>query len=398
MKRLEYDVLVVGAGPAGSVAARAAAEKGASVLMIEKRQEIGNPVRCGEGLDKSGIEKMGIKFNERWVAHRVKGATLVAPDKTTIKLDAEQAGNEVGWVLARDVFDKELALEAARAGADVKVKTAALKVLRDGDRIIGVRAKHGDVDMEIHAKVVIGADGYESQIGRWAGINTKVRAADVFTCYQYQMAGVDIDPDYSDFYVGNVVAPGGYAWVFPKGPDTANVGLGVQLSRIKGKGVPKRCLEEFVKARPGLAKGAIVKEVAGAVSTCAPLDRTVADGIMLVGDAARQIDPITGGGIINGGVAGQIAGRVAVEAIETGDVSSAFLQKYEKGWRSAMEEKLYRNFMAKEKFVTLSDDTFNKIIDALKDADLKEISSYELFRAVQSKYPELVKEFEDLLM
>jgi digeranylgeranylglycerophospholipid reductase len=193
-------------------------------------------------------------------------------------------------------------------------------------------------------------------------------------------------------------APGGYAWVFPKSETRANVGLGLQLSKIKGKGEPKRYLDKFVKDHKELIRGTPIAHIAGAVSVCAPIDKTIGNGVVLVGDSARQIDPITGGGIINSGIAGQIAGKVVADAVENKDFSESFLQNYEKGWRSVLEGKLYRNWMAKEKVTEMSDDTFNKIIDAVSEADIEKISTLELFKAVQKKYPELVKEFEDLLM
>jgi digeranylgeranylglycerophospholipid reductase len=124
----------------------------------------------------------------------------------------------------------------------------------------------------------------------------------------------------------------------------------------------------------------------------------VGNGILLIGDAARQIDPITGGGIVISGISARIAGKVIAEAVEAKDYSAGFLDQYEKGWRAKLEDKLYRNWMAKEKMVSLSDDTINKIIEAISEYDVEKISVLELMKAVRAKYPELVKEFEDLVM
>jgi digeranylgeranylglycerophospholipid reductase len=393
---LDYDVVVVGAGPAGSITAKCAAQKGLSVLILEKRAEVGSPIRCGEGLDKNGIAKMGIKVNKKWIANEVKGAHVIAPNGTSIELKEGMAGNEVGYVIKRDVFDKELAKEAIRAGADIRVKTSAVDVIRKGDSVAGVKAKHFGEIFDINAKIVIGADGFESQVGRWAGIDTSIKPKDIYTCLQYDMVGVDVDSDFSDFYMGSC-APGAYAWVFPKSEHRANVGLGLQVGMIKGKGKPKQYLDKFVKAHDNLSKGTPIAHIAGAVSVCAPIEKTVGNGIMLVGDAARQIDPMTGGGIIHSGIAAQIAGRVAAEAIEANDLSSQFFSRYEKGWRDVLESKLYRNWMVKEKYTSLSDDTLNKIIEAISEYDIEKISVMELLKAVRAKYPELMKEFEDFL-
>ncbi len=393
----KFDVVIVGGGPAGTLTGWHAARAGASVLILEKRQEVGSPIRCGEGLDKRGIEKIGLTPSKKWIAHEVKGAHIIAPNGMKLKLTEGQAGNEVGYVVNRDVFDKEMAKLAIDAGAQLRVKTSVVELLRKDGKVNGVRTKFMGKIKDIEAGIVVGADGYESQIGRWAGIDTNLKPKDMFSCFQYHMVNIDIDPDYNDFYLGSC-APGGYAWMFVKGPDEANVGLGVQGTKLHKRGDVKRILDDFVKSVPGLAKGKAISHIAGAISACAPLDCVTADGILLIGDAARMIDPITGGGIINAGLAAKPAGEVAAEAVAVGDTSKEFLQKYEKGWRALIENKLWRNYMAKEKVTTFSDDTFNKIIEAIKDADMSQISSLELFKAVQAKYPELVKDFEDLLM
>lgn len=394
--RDDYDVIVVGAGPAGSIAAKYAATNGASVLMIEKRQEIGVPVRCGEGIAKVWLDDLGIEPSSKWIANEVDGARIFSPAGKVLIVDHRHAGAETGYVIHRDIFDMELAKDAVKAGAEVMVKTSAISLLKENGKVAGVRIKHFGRESDVRAKIVIGADGYESQVGRWAGIDTNVSPSDVDTCYQYTLTGVDVDRRFNDFYCGSI-APGGYIWVFPKSADTANVGIGHQLSKVTHPGDPKRRLDAFIGKHPELKKGYPIREIAGAVSTCAPIDRTIADGIMLVGDAARLIDPVHGGGVFSGCVSGSIAGKVAAEAVQAGDYSAAFLDKYEKGWRAELEEKLYRNWMAKEKMATLSDETFDKAIEAIASVPMDEISVFNVLKAIKERFPELIKEFEDLL-
>jgi digeranylgeranylglycerophospholipid reductase len=394
--RDDYDVIVVGAGPAGSIAARDASRAGARVLMIEKRQEIGVPVRCGEGIAKVWLDDLGIEPSPKWIANEVDGARIFSPSGKVLIVDHRHAGSETGYVIHRDIFDMELAKDAARAGAEIMVKTSATSLLRDNGKVCGVRINHFGRESDVRAKIVIGADGYESQVGRWAGIDTNLSPNDVDTCYQYTLVGVDVDRRFNDFYCGSI-APGGYIWVFPKSSDTANVGIGHQLSKVKEPGDPKRRLDEFIAKHPELRKGYPVREIAGAVSICAPIDRTTADGVMLVGDAARLVDPVHGGGVFSGCVSGSIAGKVAAEAVQAGDSSAAFLDRYEKGWRAQLEEKLYRNWMAKEKMTTMSDETFDKAVEAVASVPMSEISVLNVLKAIKERYPELIKEFEDLL-
>lgn len=396
MKALETDVVVVGAGPAGSTTARFAAKGGADVIMIEKRQEIGSPVRCAEGISKPLLEKIDLKLDPKDVARQVKGAKIISPSGHVLTISEKQAGNEVGIVLDRVFFDKHLAKLAADAGAEILLKTSAVGLLRSDGKIAGVKAVGPDGEFEIRAKCVVGADGFESQIGRWGGIDTTLSPADITTCFQYRLTNIDIDPDYCEFTIGSM-APGGYVWIFPKNEDTANVGLGIQLKQLKKPGEVKAALDRFISKDKRLSKGKPLDMVAGAVSICAPLDRTVADNLLLVGDSARQIDPITGGGISNGCIAGRIAGEALAAAAKTGDFSSQGLQAYEQGWRDVLENKQYRNWMAKEKLVKLSDETLDKIVKALIEVGVEGLSALAILQAVAKKYPELVEEFKDLL-
>ncbi|MGI0151262.1 MAG: NAD(P)/FAD-dependent oxidoreductase, partial [Thermoplasmata archaeon] len=212
----------------------------------------------------------------------------------------------------------------------------------------------------------------------------------------YRMTGVDADERYCDFYLGSC-APGGYVWIFPKGDGVANVGIGVQVSQIKDPAEAKSYLDRWIGRHPGYAKGKTIDIVGGGVSINAPIKQSVTDGFMLVGDAARMIDPITGGGIANGCIAGKICGEVAAQAVQVGDSSRAFLEAYDKGWRARLEEKLYRNWLAKEKLVSLPDETFDKVIDALQGVKLGKLNVHNILKAVHEKYPEITREFSAFL-
>ncbi|MBI5000890.1 MAG: NAD(P)/FAD-dependent oxidoreductase [Euryarchaeota archaeon] len=395
--RRKCDVLVVGAGPGGSTVARYASQAGADVLLIEKRQEVGSPVRCGEGISAEWIEKYDIHPDPSWTRNKVDGARVFSPNGTMFTVNAENAGDEVGYVIERDAFDRMLAERAVRAGAELKLKTAALGIVKKDGKVVGVKAECMGERFDIEAPIVVGADGYESQVGRWAGIDTTMDPKDVQSCLQYRMVGLELTGNFVDFYLGSKVVPGGYIWSFPKGKDEANVGIGLQVSMVKEPGDAKKYLDKFIAAHPNIAKGQTVEMVAGAVSVCAPIDRTVADGVMLVGDAARQIDPLTGGGIANSVKAGKVAGEVAAQAIEAKDYSAGFFQRYEKGWRAIFENKLYRDYMAKEKLLTLSDETLDKLVGALAEGQLTKVSTLSVLQAIKRKYPELVKEFESML-
>ena len=391
---LEVDVLVVGAGPTGSTAARYAAAGGARTLLMEKRQEIGTPVRCGEAIGRNWLEAVDLAPDAAFVAREIDASRVFAPDGTSLTISG-YAGAKGGYVVERDLFDRALAREASRAGAEIWIKTTALGLIRDRERIVGAVCEHMGESWNVRASVVIGADGFESQVGRWAGMTTPLRTRDVASCLQVTLAGVKGDARYSDLHLGSE-APGGYAWVFWKAPDVANVGLGIPLSRLRDRAEVKRYLEAFIARRPDLARGEAIEEVAGGVSTSLPVDRSVAPGLLLAGDAARLIDPLTGAGIQNGLLSGRLAGETAARAVREGDSSPDFLQSYDRAWRSQIEEDLARHYLVKEGLQKLDDGALNTIFHALVEANPQPLTARSVLDALRTRIPEILKAFEGL--
>jgi len=378
------------------MAARYCAEGGLDTILIEKKAEIGAPLRCAEGVSKSWLDEVGIEADPTWIRADMKGAIIKSPQGTTYQLDESKAGNEVGYVLERHLFDKYLARKAAEAGAKIMMRTSCTGIIRENGKIVGIKAKSMGEEIEIRAKCVVAADGYESQVGRWAGIDTTLKLSDIDSCIQYRMCNIDVAPDYCEFVIGSV-APGGYVWIFPKGNGVANVGIGVAGQLCKGNADAKMYLDKFIANDPRLNKGQILEIMGGFVSTCPGLDSAIDDNIILVGDAARIIDPITGGGICHACRTGMYAGKVLTECAKTGDFSKSALKPYEKMWRDRMEDKLFRNFMAKEKLATLDDETIDELIKLVKTANLEHVTVYNLLKAIKEKFPKVVEGFEDLI-
>ncbi len=376
-----YDVIVVGAGPAGSIAAKNAAEKGLDVLLIEKRQEIGDPVRCAEGVSKIYL-KSHVDIDKSWICADLKGSRIYAPDGTMVEMSEEIAGGEVGYVLERKIFDRFLAEKAAEAGAEVRVKTRATDLIIEDGFVKGARLMHLGEEYEVRADIVIGADGVESKVGRWAGIDTSLKPGDIETCAQYLMTGLDIDPEYCEFYIGGELAPGGYVWIFPKGEGKANVGIGLLGSKTgKFKPRPIDYLNRFVEKR--FPEGRIVEMVLGGVPVSGSIEKTSTNGLILVGDAARHSDPITGGGIINAMDAGKIAGEAAYEAISAGDVSEEKLEEvYEKRWRATVGHEIDMSLVVKNCFINLSDEDLNSLGHSLKDVKFERMFLLDLLYAL----------------
>jgi len=242
-----------------------------------------------------------------------------------------------------------LAEEAARSSAEVRVKTAAVGLVQEGGRVAGVRLRQpSGEEREIACQVVIAADGVESQVGQWAGLKTLLRLRDTMTCAQYLLAGIDIDPECCSYWVSEEIAPGGYAWVFPKGDGRANVGLGVQADLTQEPALA--LLDRFIENETGLSSGHPATLVAGVVPVALPPDRLVTDGLILVGDAARQVDPLTGGGIASAMEAGLLAAQTAAQAIEEGDTLAERLREYERVWREGPGRRLEKSYRLRERY------------------------------------------------
>ncbi|MEM7815491.1 MAG: NAD(P)/FAD-dependent oxidoreductase [Candidatus Aenigmatarchaeota archaeon] len=384
-----YDIVIVGGGPAGSSAAMTAARAGLKVLMVEKRAEIGSPKRCGEGLSRSALERMGLDKDDVWVRRTILGASAYAPNGKKITVDYR--GPE-GWVIERKVFDKWLAKKAVDAGARVLSKTDAVSLTKNNGKVSGVTLESNGKRWDVEAKIVIAADGVESKIAREAGIDTTIRLADIASSVQFEMAGVNIDPDRIELYFGNEIAPAGYAWIFPKGEKEANVGVGVRKPWAKKTAL--EYLTDFVNSRPGLKDGSIIEVNAGGVPVGGLMEDMVTDNFMVVGDAAHQVNPIHGGGIGESFVAGRIAAQVAIKAIRKGDCSKKSLSEYNKLWWKERGEKLQRLVKLREVMESLSDEELNWLAGYLTGEDLVEFaraSGLKKLGMILMKKPKLIR-------
>ncbi|MFH0990507.1 MAG: NAD(P)/FAD-dependent oxidoreductase [bacterium] len=349
--KTSYDVIIVGGGPAGSTAARYAAAGGASVLLLEKDRDIGYPVRCAEAVSHEGVIQF-IEPDPRWIAASVTKFRIVAPNGSSIspRLDG------LAYVLERRIFDYELAKLAVREGTEIITKAYVYDLLKEDENIVGVNALIKDQKYEYRAKVIIGADGVESRVGKWAGIDTTCSIHDMESCAQVTLSGIHLDEGFLDFYFGAAVAPSGYLWVFPKGRDSANVGIGINVEHARKKSAIKY-LEEFVNQH--YPHAAQLTRIAGGVPCAKTCDEIVKANVMLVGDAAHQVNPVSGGGIISGMIGGMIAGQVAVEAIQNKDI--AHLVEYQKRWHKRLGWRHEVFYRIKESISDFSDETLNKL-------------------------------------
>ena len=313
-----YDIVVVGAGPAGSTAARYAARRGLKVLLLDRRREIGVPVQCGEYVAKD--EEVRTMFPA------VDGLDdLMEVPRRVRQIDTDliriwsPAGRHWdvpfgGYTVRRDRMDQGIADQAVAEGAELRTETTVHKV-----RGRAVVTNHGDVE----GKVVIGADGPRSTVARSVGLLWPI-SGPAISC--------TVDGDFdsvTDMFFGNL-APGGYAWIIPKGP-CANVGLGA-WQHFRGR--LDTLFHKFLDSR-GLPR---LHGTGGYVPVTGPIERTVKDPVLLVGDAAGHVMATNGGGINVSMICGRIAGEAAADFVLQGTP----LEAYETRWRTVVGAPLER--------------------------------------------------------
>ena len=352
----DVDVLVVGAGPAGAVAAWQAklAAPELDVVLLERDRAVGAPVRCAEGVGDAGLREFANPDGADWVSRRITDVIFEAPDDTQVIL----ANSGLGWILDRTRFDAFLAAEAARAGAQVLVGAEATAMSRNGDERWHVRVKERGRDDVYRARVVIGTDGVETMVGRWAGLDTRVPARDMESCAQYVLQGIDFNPDAIYLQFSNAIAPGGYAWIFPKGVGVANVGLGVVALKSDGRNA-RQYLDDWVARRfPG---GSRTGYTVGGVIVHTTIKKTYGDGVLVAGDAGHMINPLSGGGITNAMKAGRLAGCHAAAAIRARDTSERRLSGYHNAWMELLGEDHLKYYRLKQALEHMDDAFLNSL-------------------------------------
>lgn len=322
----EYDVVVIGAGPGGSVAARNLSRFGHKVLLLEKRAKIGYPVRCGEAsTNLEDLQTYG-PVDEDCIESIINGLFIYGPDGVNIEVPQPNTG----IMLNREKFDPCLARLAENDGVQV-VTSARVDFVGDveeGARRVRVVFDELNNSEEIRAKMVIAADGVESRIGRMLGLKSGQIPGATCTGVDIQVQGLLTKPDYLTFWQGHDFINDGYIWSFPKQKsNVTNFGAGFLIPKAGQPNIYDVTMEWLEKLFPG-AK--INHVVGGLVPVSSTMKSYTLDRFALVGDAAHHTNPLTGGGI----AAAMRAGRFCAETVHQGfacnNLSASFLKQYEK--------------------------------------------------------------------
>jgi digeranylgeranylglycerophospholipid reductase len=351
------DVIVVGGGPCGSYSALTAARLGADVLVCEEHREIGAPKHCAGHLSVAGLERLGLRLPREVIENEIKGAVFHSPSG---KEFAVRRGSPVTCVVNRELFDKHLSDLATKSGVQYLLESRAKSFLFDSGFVIGVAVKKGRDEKNLASNVVIDAEGCSSTLLRKTGLQT-LRGSMVVKAIQAEVDRVDgIDGDMVEVYLGRKYAPGFFAWIIPKRDDSAKVGLATWA------GDPREYLRRFMKNHPvaskKLRKSGITSLSLHPIPLGGPVPKTYSNGLLVVGDAASQVKPTTGGGVIVGLSCSKIAGEVAYEAVKNNDFSETFLSRYQSRWKELVGFDLMVMRQIRKLLNRLSDDKVDKII------------------------------------
>lgn len=328
---MQYDVVVVGAGPVGATAARYAALNGASVLLIEEHASVGSPVGCTGLLSTRAISECDVEPANDFVLNSVRGAHVYSPNGGCLPIDG---GKTKAYVVSRKMFDRKLVAMAVDAGVDVSIKTRAVGLDRS-KRLQKLSVLQDGVPKIIVAGVIIGADGVRSNMAQMSGLG---QVQKVLSGIQIEAPYSSNDVDFVELFMGSQ-APGFFAWAVPVNDKISRIGLAVPAGNESNA---VQYLNGILNSNQGVSArygGGALDIVYGGIPL-GPLKKTVADGVLIVGDAAGQVKPTSGGGVYTGAACAKIAGEVAAVAAIEGDASESRLNEYDKRWRVKLGREL----------------------------------------------------------
>jgi geranylgeranyl reductase family protein len=352
---MDYDVAVVGAGPAGSVAAREIAAAGLRVVMLEEHPQVGTPVHCSGLVTPRTLEAAGV--DEGLVVNRIHGAIIHTPQGREIAL---RDGRVHALVIDRAQLDRTLAERAQEAGATLVTETRAEGVQREEGRMRVAILRNGRRST-LDVSLVIGADGSRSVVGRSLGGGAPSEA---ILAAGGEIVAQTLAPDMVEVFVRPDLAPGWFAWTIPIDGKVARIGIGSSDWRRN----PRRLLHDLVGQYKHL-RGATFLRLQGGVIPVTPSRRVVGQGVMLVGDAAGQVKPTSGGGIYTSIVCARLCAQVAVQAIQSGDPQNGTLGQYETLWMRHIGVDLLRGEALRRLLLQVSPDEIERFLGlfALKE-------------------------------
>ncbi len=389
-----YQLIVIGAGPAGSYAALKAASAGLSVLLVERGAEVGIPLACAEAVSKTGLARF-IDPHHSFVATDIYSLTFTVATGYGYTYRSREC---LGFDLDRPAFDVYVAGRAVDAGAELKTSTYADDIELSNNGPARVHLQAADTQGWVAADYVIAADGVESMIGRRAGLKTLLPLSRNDTSLQYRVTGITIDPGCLEFCVGREYSPDGYLWVFAKSDHSANIGLGFNPAANDTREL-RRILDRFLKKRYG--DYTVEFECCGMVPKFVGLKNIGTENLLLAGDAARTVDSLTGAGITKALHTGGLAAQAIIDAASGTLPRSKLVARYRKAIDGEVGAELRFLEKAHRIFRKFNDRDWESLVrfleDYLSDEKAGSIDPASLIRMALTRAPRLIRLARHLL-
>jgi digeranylgeranylglycerophospholipid reductase len=369
-KEEKFDIAVVGGGPAGLSAAYAAAKGGAKVVLFEKDQSIAHSIRTSGVTWISEMERLGIpsKFY-----NPIQNYRFVSPSN-----DILITGNvSKSCVLDIRGMYQHLAFLAAKEGVQLMVKSNVIDVIKDGDRVVGVKANTPKGRLTVRSTLVIDASGFSTSVGRKAGVAGQWKRYGVGA--EYECYCDDIDSTTWVLMVGQKYSDAGYAWSFPL--STNRVRIGVGIGRPESNAEPLDKLHEIIEKRfkplDALRDGKIqpIELHYGFIPNEGVRRNSIADGLVMVGDSAGQSNPLVLEGIRYAIDFGRLAGKVGADSLSENSDKESLLE-YERSWKSKVESKIHSALKVQTRWLGLTDEEWDKEIEILRDMTVHEFLDF----------------------
>jgi digeranylgeranylglycerophospholipid reductase len=369
-KEEKFDIAVVGGGPAGLSAAYAAAKGGAKVVLFEKDQSIAHSIRTSGVTWISEMERLGIpsKFY-----NPIQNYRFVSPSN-----DILITGNvSKSCVLDIRGMYQHLAFLAAKEGVQLMVKSNVIDVIKDGDRVVGVKANTPKGRLTVRSTLVIDASGFSTSVGRKAGVAGQWKRYGVGA--EYECYCDDIDSTTWVLMVGQKYSDAGYAWSFPL--STNRVRIGVGIGRPESNAEPLDKLHEIIEKRfkplDALRDGKIqpIELHYGFIPNEGVRRNSIADGLVMVGDSAGQSNPLVLEGIRYAIDFGRLAGKVGADSLSENSDKESLLE-YERSWKNKVESKIHSALKVQTRWLGLTDEEWDKEIEILRDMTVHEFLDF----------------------
>jgi digeranylgeranylglycerophospholipid reductase len=356
---MNHDAIVIGAGPAGLLAANEIAKRGFTVQVFEEHEEVGKPDHCAGLLSTSGLKRLGITLPKDIIQNTVMGARIYSPAGHSITI---KRGKREANVVDRKKFDAWLASRAIDSGAVVTTQVKVKEFVRKHGKVKSVRA-NTETD-EHNARSFVIAEGSRCRLSGSVGFPV-VQRANKYPAYQYEVSDVDIDENMVEMFYGKQVAPGFFAWIIPLGEKRARIGLAARnKSKIRLDALMRH--HNIISERMKGAK--IERSLGGIVLVGMPISKMAMENVVAVGDTAGIVKATTGGGVILGGMTARLAGKIVADSLSTDEFSEKTLSQYNGKCKAMVSNELRMMHLAQTALTSLDDKGLDSVV---KDAATK---------------------------